>query len=69
MSNEVVPQFYYPRGKPTSEEMKQQNRTALETVFGQKKALVFSDFEQLCKEAFMIPTIFTRMLFDSIKSI
>ena len=69
VSDEVVPQFYFPKGQPVSEESKQQNRKLLDEIFEQKTSLKFSDFDSLCKGAFNIPTIFTRMLWDNIKLI
>jgi len=66
-----VPPFYFPQGKPISQDTIRAHNEAIEKVFGKGagpgKSIGKDEFEQVATEIFKIPKIFKDMLFERIE--
>lgn len=64
-STEIVPQFYFPQGKPIDPKILADFNEAVDKVFGKTtgKSLGADEFGPVCTEIFKIPKIFSDMLF------
>ena len=63
----MIPQFYFPGGKPLAKEDKDKTEIAIQKAFEAKTELKQDEFEQITDTVFEIPKIFRTLLFDRIK--
>ena len=68
-SNEQVPQFYFPQGKPVEQTNVTEFNEAIDKIFGKVtgKSLGADEFEAVTTDVFKIPKIFTDMLFTRLE--
>jgi len=66
---EIVPQFYFPKGKPISKQAKEATELNIQKAFEGKPELKIGDFDFLTMEVCQLPKICNKQLFERIKHV